>query len=217
MVWLTSGCGQASPTANTKAGYAAVEALDYQSAEERFNQALAEGEDPVQAARGLGIALMGQARYPEAVDAFQQALANVDDKMEETVKDILLYKASAQYRMKDYEGTVASCDQLEQIDENLRDLYFFRGAAYLCSGDNDKARVNFDRAVSLDKGNYELYLNIYSVYDEMNLTGVGDEYLQTALSITPETLDDHYHIGHPSRILCRRSGGQAFPRPEREA
>ena len=194
-VFLCSGCGSAVSVAHTEAGYTALLSSDYMAAEEAFSAALAQGEDPVSASRGLGIALMGQARYGEAIEAFNQALAATDDKMPETVLDLLQYKASAQYRLKDYDGTIRTCDQLVELDGKLVDAYYFRGAAYLCRSELDKARVNFDYAVSLDPGNYDLYLNIYSVYEQMKLSGIGDEYLQTALSITPDSTDSYVHIG----------------------
>ena len=67
-VFLCSGCGSAVSVAHTEAGYTALLSSDYMAAEEAFSAALSQGEDPVSASRGLGIALMGQARYGEAID-----------------------------------------------------------------------------------------------------------------------------------------------------
>ena len=178
-----------------RSGYEEVKDLDYQAAEESFKAAISSGEDIVQSYRGLGLALMGQARYQEAAEAFTNALSQTDDKMEETVKDLLLYKASAQYRMRDYSGTIQTADSLVGIDDTLAPAYFFRGAAWLCQGEQDKAKVNFDYAVTLSRQDYELYLDIYQVYDDNKLSGIGDEYLGTALSIAPEGNEAHYHIG----------------------
>ncbi len=194
-VSLCAGCESKEPSAKTDAGYSANESSDFRSAEASFQEAISGGEDKVQAYRGLGIALMGQAKYGEAVEAFNNALAATDDKMPQTVQDILQYKISCQYRLKDYEGTVETADALTEMDDKLVMAYFYRGAARLNLGNLDEAEANFDYAVSLDPENYKLYLDIYSVYEEAKLSGVGDEYLQTALGIAPESTEDHYNVG----------------------
>ena len=38
-------------------------------------------------------------------------------------------------------------------------------------------------------------MDIYSVYEDAKLSGVGDEYLQTALGIAPKSTEDHYNVG----------------------
>ncbi len=194
--FICAGCSQkTAPTENTNAGNAALEASDFQSAETSFREAAAQGEDPVSAYRGLGIALMGQAKYEEAEDALNNALASTDDKMPETIADLLQYKATCQYRLKDYEGTVKTCDELVEEDDELVMAYFYRGASRLHMGNQDEARANFDYATSLRPQDYSLYLDIYSVYEDAKLSGIGDEYLQTALGIAPKSTEDHYNVG----------------------
>lgn len=192
---FAAGCGRAISTEKTDRGYDAAEDMDYQTAEQDFRMAQTEGEDPVSAYRGLGIALMGQARYGEAVDAFNNALAATDDKMPDTVKDLLLYRESAEYKNGDYDAVIRTAETALDIDDALKEPYFYRGAAYLYQGAQDKAKTNFDYAVSLDPGNYTLYLNIYQVYSDNHLSGLGDEYLQTALETAPTDQESAYHVG----------------------
>ncbi len=180
---------------NTDAGYEASEKGDYRSAELSFRTAIDEGEDEVQANRGLGISLMGQAKYEEAQAALDTALAGTDSKMPETVKDLLQYKITCQYRLKDYAGVVETADQLIELDDKLVMAYFYKGAAQLNMGRGEEAEANFDYAVSLQPEDYKLYLDIYSVYEDAKLSGVGDEYLQTAREIAPETMEDYYNVG----------------------
>ena len=114
---LLGGCSRdAVPTEQTKAGFEAVESQNYQEAESLFAEAVSDGEEPVAAYRGLGIAQMGQAKYADAADSFGKALAATDDKMPETVLDLLQYRASSQYRMQDYEGTIETCSQITAAD-----------------------------------------------------------------------------------------------------
>ena len=146
---LCAGCGKNQvPTKNTNAGYEANEASDFRSAEASFREAVANGEDLVQANRGLGIALMGQAKYNEALDAFGQALAATDDKMPETVEDILKYRITCQYRLKDYEECIKTGEELIKMDSRMVMPYYYIGASRLNLGNLDDAEANFDYAVS---------------------------------------------------------------------
>lgn len=180
----------------TTQGMAAVESKDYSGALSLFQQAVEAGEDEVLAYRGMGLASMGMAQYEEAVSAFDQALLYTDEKMPETVADLLLYKASAQYRMQDYDGTISTCSTLLEDEETeSADALYLRGASHLQEGLADQAKEDFDQAVALTPEDYTLYLNIYESYESQNLSAVGDEYLQTALSIVPEDAEDYYCIG----------------------
>lgn len=195
MLGVTGCVGKPTGGTLTKQGMESIETLDYAGALEYFRQAAANGEDAVLALRGMGLAYMGMARYEEAVEAFDEALNYTDEKMPETVRDILLYKASDQYRMKDYEATAETCDELLKNETKTADACFLRGASYLCMGYQDRAREDFDQAVSLAPQDYTLYLNVYECYETQNLSAVGDEYLQTALNIPPKDAEDYYCIG----------------------
>lgn len=195
-VLFLSGCSRGEvSTEKTDSGYHAVESRDFQVAEGFFSEAVAGGEEPVSAYRGLGIAQMGQAKYQEAVDSFGQALAATDEKMPETVLDLLQYRASAQYRIRRYEDTIETCSQILSVDDKQVMAYYYTGASHLHLGRQDEARANFDYAASLRPQDYQLYLDIYSAYEETKLSGVGDEYLQTALGIAPTKTEDYYHVG----------------------
>ena len=63
---LCAGCGSGKKgsTQKTDAGYAAMETSDYRGAESAFREAVSQGEDALQAYRGLGIALMGDCVQP---------------------------------------------------------------------------------------------------------------------------------------------------------
>lgn len=196
VMFSVTGClGKTAGGNLTQQGMDSIEALDYTAAQNYFSQAVTDGEEEVPAYRGLGMAYMGMAKYEEAVQAFDRALYFTDKKMPETMRDILLYKASAQFRMRDYEGTIETCDTLLEEDGKAADACYLRGASYLCQGFQDKAKENFDQAVFLTPEDYTLYLNIYESYEGQNLSAVGDEYLQTALNIVPKDAEDYYCIG----------------------
>ncbi len=190
-----SGCVKRSSGGPlTRQGGAALAKRDYQTALVDFQQALSSGEDPVMAWRGQGIALMGFARYQEAAESFEEAIARTDQKMPETLRDLRLYLASAQYRAGEYAQTVTTCQQLMETD-TLPEVCYYLGGSYLKMGDTLQAREYFDRAISLSPEDYSLYLQIYEAYEAENLTAVGDEYLQTALKIQPKNIQAAYRIG----------------------
>lgn len=195
MLNITGCIGKSSGGSLTELGMDSVEALDYSTALTYFQQAVNDGEDPVLALRGAGMAYMGMANYEDAVRVLDQALEYTDEKMPETVQDILLYKASAQFRAKDYDGVIDSCDALLEENQEAADAYFLRGASCLCMGYQDRAKEDFDRAVALTPDDYTLYLNIYESYERQKLSALGDEYLQVALNIAPKDEHDNYCIG----------------------
>ena len=193
---ICSGCVKRSSGGSlTRQGAAALENEDYQTALVDFQQALSNGEDPVMALRGQGIALMGFARYEEAAESFKEALSRTDSKMPETTRDLRLYLASAQYRAGLYSETITTCEELLEAGDELPETCYFLGGSYLKLSDTLQAREYFDRAVELAGDDYTLYLQIYEAYESVSLTAVGDEFLQAALRIQPKDTEAAYRIG----------------------
>lgn len=190
-----SGCSQGNdPQSNFNLGMAAIEQQDYQGALTKFSSSIKGEEDLAMSYRGSGIAYMGLGDYDKAIKSFDTALSNTKVKMTETIKDIRLYKAAAQYKMEDYDGTIATCVQILDMGDNA-DAYYLRGASYLEKSDGDKAKPDFDKASSLVTDDYNLFWNIYECYKGKNMSAVGDEYLQKALSIQGEENSDYYQRG----------------------
>lgn len=189
-----TGC--LSPTAGgslTQAGLEALEKSDYQTAMADFTRALENGEAPVPAYRGQGIAYMGLARYEDAAACFGKALEEADTRMPKTVRDISLYYISALFRAGRYDEVITECSALLEQEE-ITEACFYMGVAYLQMGDSQEARTFFDRAAMSAPDDYSLYLKIYEQYENRNLTAIGDEYLQQALRLQPVTAEDYYRI-----------------------
>ena len=180
----------------TVQGIAALEAEEYQQAKELFEDAVRNNEEEMLAYRGLGISYMGLAQYDKAEQAFEAALDFTDDRQPENVQDLELYLATVEYRQGKYEETVDTCtDILEKAKEGSADAYFLRGAGYLHEGNTEDARADFDEATALSPEDYDLYLNIYECYREMNISGMGGDFLQAALNIQGEDLEHYYNRG----------------------
>ena len=194
---LLGGCAMGGATGNkTVQGNQALDAGEYQQAQQLFGEAVKEGEEPMLAYRGLGLAYMGLAQYDKAGEAFQAAIGWSDDRQTENVQDLELYLATVQYREEKYEETIATCDDILKKDaDGNADAYFLRGASSLHEGLQDEAGKDFDQAVALRPEDYDLYLNIYECYSGQNLSGLGGEYLQSALNIQGEDMEHYYNRG----------------------
>ena len=177
-------------------GMSEIENQYYDKALENFQAALSEDDEDekLMAYRGAGMAYMGLGQYDMAAASFEEALKRTTDKMPDTKKDILYYKATAQYKMGDYEAAAASCNEILGI-KGEADAYYLRGASYLANQEKDKAKIDFDAAAALAPKDYDLFLNIYMCYEEQKLSANGDEYLQKALAIQGTETKDYYNRG----------------------
>ncbi len=195
--WLLGGCAMGGATGEkTVQGIAALKNRDYAAAQQLFSQAVQEQEQQMLAYRGLGQACMGLGQYEEAASAFETALEHTDEKMPDNTRDLRLYLAAVYYRLEEYEKAVDTCTEVLEADAKGNvDAYYLRGAGALHEGDQENAKSDFDRAVAMESGDYDLYLMIYEAYREVNLSGIGAEYLQGALNIQGEELEDYYNRG----------------------
>ncbi|MCD8337073.1 MAG: tetratricopeptide repeat protein [Lachnospiraceae bacterium] len=207
---FTGGCamGEASGE-KTAEGLEALLEGSYQEAVTLFEEAVSDGETLVLAYRGLGLAYMGLGDYESAAEAFEEALTHTDSRMPSTTEDIRLYLATAQYRMESYTDVIETCsDILDNSEEGNADAYFLRGASYLCEGETESASSDFDAAVALSPSDYDLYMNIYECYAQMNLSAVGVTYLQTAQNLTGDDTEYYYNQGRIYYYLGNYSEAQ---------
>jgi len=188
---LTACQNNIGDSALVETGMTAIENGQYNDALTLFQKAVSEEKDLIRAYRGQGLSYMGMEDYENAVKSFDQALERTSDKMENIKKDILYYKAAALYKQDDFTGTISVCDDILRIAEE-GDAYYLRGTGYLECGEDDKAKENFDAAVSLQPGDYDLYLNIYESYREKKRSADGDVYLQDALNIESKDEESAY-------------------------
>ncbi|WP_302227538.1 tetratricopeptide repeat protein [Marvinbryantia sp.] len=152
------------------------------------------GPSEVELARNEGISYMEQADYQNAITAFENAYNLCDEKMPETKTDISLYEAACQFKTADFEGVKNTCSRILELGENA-DAYYMRGAAFLKLGEPELAKADFDAASLLTPEDYGLFLDIYKQYEEQSQSAVGDEYLQKALNIPNEDMEDYYQKG----------------------
>ncbi len=96
----------------------------------------------------------------------------------------------------DYEDALDTYTALIKYDKKNANAYFLRGSVYLNTNQGKKALKDYEKAVEVDSGNYEMYEGIYQ-----NLKNSGQEeeavkYLEKALDIKPKEGADYAQRGH---------------------
>lgn len=180
-VLLLGGCGMKGKTDNINAGMEAVAALEYDNALFSFAAAREAGEDLRRINRGEGIAYLGKTMYAEAAQAFETALSYSDGRVNSMDYDINYYLATAYYKLGETEKAIDVYNAILALKDGERDAYYLRGAIWAELGNLDQATADFDKAISLDKTDYDRLIDIYCVLAEHGYKDKGLSYLQTAM------------------------------------
>lgn len=194
------GCGGSDANPSVTEGMAAVEALDYQTALQCFGKALEEGEDQRLLYRGQGLAYMGMTEYGAAAEAFEKALGAGNGRVDDLDYDINYYLATTYYKLGQTENGIRTYNAILALRPKDRMAYYLRGSLWLES-DYERAKADFDQAVSLGKEDYDLLINIYLALERHGYKEVGQEYLQTALGSEAKSMTNYqkgrmyYYLG----------------------
>lgn len=190
-VLLCSGCESKEARESYEKGAAALEEQNYEEAADEFQVVVDLGEKLPESYRGLGIAQLNLGKYAEASIALSKSLVELDDENLDFEKDVNSYLAVSRTRRGEYEEAIRIYGDLLQLEENP-EYYFLRGKCYLELQDSDSAKEDFDKAASAST-DYNLFLNIYQAYDNLQMNADGSAYLEQALELVSET--DYYSRG----------------------
>ena len=172
----------------------ALEQGDFENASVLYGAAIEEGRQLQACYRGKGIALMGKMEYKEAADAFLKALDSATfvekniyhDGME---NDIRRYLASCYIHMGEPEKAILIYDALlEKDDENIT-IYMERGTAKAASKDLEGAKSDFDKAINMDRHNYQMILEIAQTFDKYGGRKYGKGYLADVSASKEDAID----------------------------
>jgi Flp pilus assembly protein TadD len=105
--------------------------------------ALAPEDADIQA--GLGKALDGAGRLEEARRRYGKAL-----ELDPGLIGPLLLRAVASQRLNDFEGALEDIEAYLAVRPDSADALVVRGCCHLAAGRKDRARADFERAVTLD-------------------------------------------------------------------
>ena len=186
---MLGGCG-GSKTPSIDEGMAAVAALDYVGALQCFDKAMVDGEDLRLLYRGQGLAYMGLTQYDKAVEAFGKALGSGSGRVDEIDYDINYYLAVAYYKMGDSNSSIGAYNAIIAMNPKDRLAYRLRGSVRIAD-DYEKAKADFDKAISLAAEDYDQLIDIYLVLERNGYKEAGQEYFQTALASDTKTMTDY--------------------------
>ena len=153
----------------------------YEQALQEFESASGLKEEKSLIYRGIGLAKLGLKDYEGSINAFLEALEYVKYSDEKLKRDILLYLTSVYEAAERYEEAIGSSTKaLGIIKDSLG--YYLRGRSYLLSERLEEAEGDFKEALHRQKGDFELYQNIYQTYKEEGKSADGTRILQSILN-----------------------------------
>lgn len=187
---LLGGCGSTGKHPSIDEGMAAVEALDYNTALQCFEKAMVDGENLRLLYRGQGLAYMGLTQYESAAEAFEKALGAGNGQIDDMDYDINYYLATAYYKMGQTEKGIEAYNSILALRPKEKMAYYLRGSLWMES-DFERAKADFDKAISLAPEDYDQLINIYLVLERYGYKEMGQEYLQNALGSETKSMTDY--------------------------
>ena len=192
-ILLCTGCADMEQVSYIDTGMAAVESLEYEEALADFEQALENGEDERLIYRGMGIANMGLTRYEDAIACLEKALQMNNGSPKDIDYDINYYLAVAYYKNGQADAALRSYDAILALRPREEEAYYLRGCVKLYGGDYEAAKEDFDTVLSLNTGNYDRMIQIYTVLADSGYREMGSEYLKQAIADNKSISD--YDLG----------------------
>jgi len=178
---MMAGCGENQSTENIDKGMQSVEELQFEDAMTHFQAAKEAGENERLVYRGMGLASMGMIEYEEALVYFQAALDQGDVIPEDIDYDINYYMAVCYYKTNRLDEALERYNAILELRPKDTDAYFQRGLVELEKDSLTAAKLDFDKAISLDSKNYGLYIDVYSAMSDKGYEEQGKEYLNIAM------------------------------------
>lgn len=142
--------------------------------------------------RGKGIAYYKSYQYKEAIEQFDRALSI--DELSDLDVDILYYKGSAEEKAGLYEDVIQTYTLLIDHDSSDSTAYNHRGLAYGKLHQFDKGLTDYDKAISLEKRNYDHYLGKYFLLKDADRAEEANKVLEEAAGIKIKTEEDKFNL-----------------------
>lgn len=215
---LLTSCGQ--PEEKLQSAMVLIKDFDYQGALAELDAAQEEGENLRLINRARGIAHMGLTEYEEAIQCFHEALAGSNGLVEDVDFDLNYYLAAAYAKSGQYDLAERTYNAILAMRPNDVEACFLRGNARMNLAKYEDAREDFDKAVALVPGDYDMLIEIYEILDQFGYEEDGREYLQAALITGGKSMDNYvtgriyYYLGDYERAYlaleqAKDKGGEA--------
>ena len=190
---VLTGCKDNALDLEYEQGIKALEAGQYVQAREHFDKLLGDEKRRSEAYRATGIAFYEENSYPEAIAAFSRSLNYMETSDEIFKKDVMFYLANARIKYGETDKAISIYDEILADGDDVQ-AYFLRGKTYLQCGDYANAQNDFLRALE-GSDDYDFYINIYHLYEEIGETEEGNIYLEMAMHMDAETGEDYFQRG----------------------
>lgn len=171
-----------------------LQSLDYEGALAELDAAWEAGENQRLIDRSRGIAYMGLTEYERAVECFLNSLAGSNGFIQEVDFDVNYYLAAAYTRNGQFSEAEDTYNAILDLRPGDTEAYFLRGNVRMSMGNQEGARADFDRALSMEPKNYDRLIRIYEVLEYFGCGEDGRDYLKAALASGSKQMD-HYVIG----------------------
>lgn len=178
-------------------GQALTKLGKYEEALKQYDKAVVDVDSSItngnkkKALRGQAVAYFYLGRFEEAVNTFKKAL---EMDCENTLNtDIRSYLGQCYVKQEKYEEALAVYNAL-LAEEETAVAYAGRGSANASAGNIMEAKQDFEKAISLDKKNYALYLLGYQTLIKAEDTENAKAFLNKAAAIEPKTKEDSYAL-----------------------
>jgi len=190
---LLYGCGDSKKNEYYDNALKSMEAGDYEEAVGLLQDSIeAEARLP-ESYRAQGLSYMKMGDYASAIASFSRSVNSLEGSNPDFKKDVMYYLAEARISYGQIEEAIDVYTDILKLNEDVQS-FILRGKLYLEKEDNDKAKEDFSKALEKSR-DYDLYINIYNIYEEHNMTVEGSEYLEQALQIKPQKAGDYYQRG----------------------
>ena len=198
---LFTACGGVAPLTSYERGMAALQSGDLNVALGHFTASSeTEGEEAM-GFRGIGLIHMNRREYPEAIEAFQKSLDHVkyESLNSAFIEDVRMYLANAYVKNGQPDKAITIYSQL-LTGSHASDAYLLRGKLYAAEKKFGQAGQDFERAIELNPS-FEVYLQIYDIYVNLNRQADGAAYLKEARGRTTDSVEDAYQMGRICYLL----------------
>lgn len=188
---LGAGCKDADMEAQFEEAAVLLEDGSYTEAAAGFQKVADSGERLPEAYRGLGIAEFYLGNYAEASIALSKSLLYLEKENPEFEKDVNSYLALSRGERMEYEEAISIYDKL-LIEYPEAEYYYLRGKCYIAKKDFEAAKKDFDAAAAIST-DASMFINIYEIYDNLQMNADGSAYLELGLQVVDE--HDYYSRG----------------------
>ncbi len=180
-VIFLAGCGRMKQGEYTQAGYDSIENNQFSQAMDSFDVAQENGEDPLMIARGRGIASYYLMDYQAAVDYYHESMTYTGSNVRDIDYDLNFYLAQAYEKLDEFNEAIATYTAILNLNDKDVMAYYHRGTDYLKVGEHDLAIEDFEKALSLAPGNYDLRIEVAGRLSDNYYEEEGIKYLQNFL------------------------------------